>query len=169
MITPFRGSAIWSPVVCRASNTSDTVAVGELCFKIAQAPATCGVAIDVPLKNPNSALGRDEKIDEPGAKRDKKDTEFEKDEIKSAFVVDPTLTAVEMHAGSLMASMNPLFPEATAVAISKERKLSIAAFLAALAASHDSWLVNRPPPRLILAEAICRLAPNPYTCSRPAI
>jgi hypothetical protein len=123
----------------------------------------------VPLKNPNSALGKDEKMDEPGAKRDKKETEFEKNEIESVFVVDPTLTAVEIHAGALMASMNPSFPEATAVAISKERKLSIAAFLAALAASHDSWLVNLPPPRLILAEAICRLAPRPNTCSRPAI
>src|SRR5262245_65909203 len=138
MVTPFRGSVMGVPVVCRASNTADTVAEGELCFKTTQAPATCGVAIDVPHKNPNSALGRDEKIDEPGAKRDKKDTEFEKNEIKSVFVVEPTLTAVEMHPGAPMESMNPSFPEAATVAISKERKLSIAAFRATLAASHDS-------------------------------
>ena len=83
-------------------------------------------------------------------------------------MVAPTLTTVEMHAGAPIDSVNPSLPEAAAVAISKERKLSMAAFLAALAASHEAWLTNLPPPRLILTEAIGSLAAKPYTCSRAA-
>jgi hypothetical protein len=55
---------------------------------MAQAPATWVVAIDVPLRNPNSASGSDERMEYPDAKRDRKVAEFEKDEIESAFVVD---------------------------------------------------------------------------------
>jgi hypothetical protein len=55
---------------------------------MAQAPATWGVAIEVPLRNPNSASVSDERMEDPDAKRDRKVAEFEKDEIESAFVVD---------------------------------------------------------------------------------
>src|SRR5262249_59394918 len=64
IVTPFRGSTIGSPVVCRASSTADTVAAGELCFKISQAPAPCGGAIHVPLKKPKYRIGREEEIKE---------------------------------------------------------------------------------------------------------
>jgi hypothetical protein len=39
----------------------------------------------------------------PGANSDMKELTFEKDDTPSVFVVEPTLTAVEMQPGPLMA------------------------------------------------------------------
>ena len=39
------------PVFCSACSTCVTDAPGAACFSTAQAPATCGVAIDVPLSD----------------------------------------------------------------------------------------------------------------------
>jgi hypothetical protein len=58
----------------------------------------------------------------PGASKDRKDALFEKLLTTSLFVVLPTLMAEEMHAGWLIASVNPLFPDAIADAIFTERK-----------------------------------------------
>src|SRR4051794_8603444 len=55
------------PVLWSAVRTSGTVAAGLVCFMIAHAPATCGVAIDVPLKTAKPLPGTEELIDEPGA------------------------------------------------------------------------------------------------------
>jgi hypothetical protein len=71
---------------------------------MAHAPATCGAAIDVPLKTAKAPPGIDEVIDEPGARSDRKAAEFENEEIASVFVVDPTLIAVEMQPGAPMPS-----------------------------------------------------------------
>ena len=46
---PVRGSVIGSPVLVRAWRMSSTLAVGAACLRMAQAPATWGAAIDVPL------------------------------------------------------------------------------------------------------------------------
>src|SRR5262249_62179999 len=86
------------PVARIAAKTSDTLAVGFNCLKIAHAPATCGVAIEVPLKAAKPPPGTEEVIAEPGAITLKKLARSENDEIVSVFVVDPTLTAVDMPA-----------------------------------------------------------------------
>ena len=54
---PARGSVIGSPVLVRAWRTSSTLAVGAACFKMAQAPATWGAAIDLPLATAHWASG----------------------------------------------------------------------------------------------------------------
>lgn len=154
VVMPFRASVIGRPVARRVFSTTGTVAAGDNCFRMAQAPATCGVAMDVPERLSNPPPGTEETMPWPGANRDRKAAEFENAEIASAFVVDPTLTAVEMQPGALMALVNPSFPDAITVAIRAERRLSIAAFIPAFARSQAAWLVNPPPPKLILTEAI---------------
>ena len=63
----------------------------------------------------------DELIDDPGASSEIKEAIFEKDETASDEVVDPTLIAVEMHAGAPMALVYALFPDEITVAIPTER------------------------------------------------
>ena len=55
-----------------------------------------------------------------------KEAMLEKLETTSEFVVEPTLIAVEIHAGAPMATVYPEFPEAITVAISTEIKMSMA-------------------------------------------
>jgi len=50
---------------------------------------------------------------------------LENEEIESSLVVDPTLIAVEIHAGEEIPVELPSFPEAITVAISTDRKVSI--------------------------------------------
>jgi len=49
------------------------------------------------------------------------DAMFEKDEMESDEVVDPTLMAVEMHAGAPIALEYALFPDEITVAIPADR------------------------------------------------
>ena len=59
-VPPPRASAIGTPVVCRAARIWSTVALGAACFNTAHAPATCCVAIEVPLAVPNPPPATDE-------------------------------------------------------------------------------------------------------------
>src|SRR5262245_249978 len=153
---PLRGSVIFRPEPANSFNTSLTLAVGYCCFITAHAPATCGVAIEVPLKFANPPPGMEELIETPGASRFKNGALLEKKAITSAPVpplpspTAPTLIAEEMQAGELMAFEKPLFPEAITVAIPAERKLSIMP----LSGSLSQLVIDTPPPRLRLTEAI---------------
>ena len=53
----------------------------------------------------------------PGASRLTRFDEFEKLDTASDLLVEPTPTAVEMHAGALIESIKPSFPEDATVAI----------------------------------------------------
>jgi hypothetical protein len=111
--------------------------------------------MDVPAKFAKPPPGIEELIHRPGASRERKGALFEKGEIASAVVpnepssVEPTLTAVEMHAGKLSAEEKPSFPEAITVAIPTERRLS----MATLRGSVSQFEEDRPPPMLMLTEA----------------
>ena len=48
LVKPLRVSRIGRPVVCRALSAWFTVNVGRACLISANAPVTCGVAMDVP-------------------------------------------------------------------------------------------------------------------------
>src|SRR5262245_25078889 len=146
-----------TPVACNAVSTSETVADGFACFNTAQLPATWGAAIEVPAKLVNEPPGIEERIKRPGASNERNDALLEKgSETASAIVpfepssVEPTLIAVEMQAGKLRALMKPLFPDAMAVAIPTERRLSMATL-----SDWVSQFVGNPcpPPRLMLTEA----------------
>ena len=92
-------------------------------------------------------------MDDPGANKERNEATLEKLEITSALVVDPTLIALEMHAGYERESLNALFPEAITVAMPTETRLS----MANLRESPSQLLKDCPPPRLILIEAIVTL------------
>jgi hypothetical protein len=53
---------------------------------------------------------------------------LEKDDTTSLLVVEPTLTADEMHAGEASAVGVPSLPAATTVAIPTDRSVSMTAF-----------------------------------------
>ena len=65
----------------------------------AKAPATWGVAIEVPLKTEKPVPVTEELIEPPGAKSVRNDALFEKEDTVSCLVVEPTLTDVEIQAG----------------------------------------------------------------------
>ena len=65
-------------------------------------------------------------IELPGARRSRNDAVFENDEMASAFVVDPTVTADEMQPGSAIPVLEPLLPDATTVATPINNSASIA-------------------------------------------
>ena len=50
-LPPLRVSLIDTPVVVSADSTASTEAPGSFDFKTAQAPVTCGAAMEVPLLN----------------------------------------------------------------------------------------------------------------------
>ena len=109
-----------------ALRMSVTDADGRLDFMSAHAPATCGAAIDVPLKLLNPPPGTDDRIASPGARRERYWFVLLKSETSSAgrnepSVVDATLTAVEMHAGAESAVTDPSLPDAMTVAIPAAR------------------------------------------------
>ena len=108
---------------------------------IAQAPATCGAAMEVPVRYAYPAPGTEEYMLVPGASNESQLLLLDETYTTSDFVVFPTLMALEMQAGALKASTYPLLPEATIAAMPAARRLSIIAFVAAFSASHAVELV----------------------------
>src|SRR5262249_56462370 len=115
-------------------------------------PATCGAAMDVPLRTATHPPVTEERIDSPGANSDMNGVTFENEHTTSAFVVEPTLTAEEIHAGDESAVGEPSLPDATTVAIPTERSVSMIAF----SGSPSHGAVNEPPPRLMVTHSILR-------------
>ena len=102
---------------------------------------------------------------DPGASSSTSGDEFENDDTTSPVVVEPTVIAVEMQAGNETPSMKPSLPEAIAVAMLAERRLSIDA----LRESASQSVVDLLPPRLMFTDAIEYVVRSAYTRSRPAI
>lgn len=121
---PLPGLVIDFPVVFSADKIVDTEAEGFFCFRIAHAPVTAGAAKEVPLPTEVPPPGTDEVTDSPGARRERKDALFVKDDTWSESFVEPTLIALDTHAGELNAFTNPLFPEDTIVAIPTDWSVS---------------------------------------------
>ena len=74
---PLRASAIGVPVLTRASRIDATDEVSDFSRAIAQAPATCGAAIEVPELMAYEPPGTDEVIESPGASRRNDESVFE--------------------------------------------------------------------------------------------
>jgi hypothetical protein len=159
-----RVSVTGVPVLCRDERRLLTEAVGVFCLRRAHAPATCGVAMEVPSNTANPPPGTEEFMLEPGARRCKKEAELENDDRVSDFVVEPTLTALDIQPGLLMESLKPLFPEAITVAIPADLRLSIIAFGGCV----SQLLKKRPPPMLMFTEEKLRVDLRAYTRSNPA-
>src|SRR5579872_6893401 len=106
---------------------ASTLAFGTACRSRPQAPATCGDAIDVPSSASYPPPGTDEVMDTPGAHTERNGAELVNQATSSVFVVAPTLTADETHAGSDSWSGRPSLPAATTVATLTERRLSMIA------------------------------------------
>ena len=102
--------------------------------------------MDVPLNTANPPPGMEELIDDPGATSERNGAALEKDDTTSSVVVDPTLTAVEMQAGTPRESRKPSFPAAIVVATPTDRRLSMIGFRRSL----SQFAKKRPPPILIL-------------------
>src|SRR5438552_2735621 len=85
--------------------------------------------------------------------------------MRSCLSVDPTLTTVEMQPGEAIDHVDPLFPEATTVAMPIERSTSTIG----LYGSSSQGVENDPPPRLMLTDAIVYCPATPYTRSRAAM
>src|SRR6185369_3539509 len=116
----------------------------------ANAPLTCAAAIDVPLSAPYPPKGSDDAIDSPGASSDNDGATLEKDESRSALVVEPTLIADDTHAGDASADVAAAFPDATTVAMPTALRLSTIA----LYGSSSHAAEGRFEPRLRLIAAI---------------
>ncbi len=69
------------------------------------------------MNTANVFPGTEELIAEPGANKSTIDALFEKFDTTSLFVVEPTVTAVEMHPGAPTAFVKLSFPEAITVAM----------------------------------------------------
>ena len=123
-------SVIDRPVVCSADNTCATVASGFCCFMTAHAPATCGVAIDVPDRKSNEValFVTDELMLDPGASRSTISALFENDDTVFCLVVEPTVTAVEIQLGAPTAFVKPLLPDAITVAMLNDASWSMIGF-----------------------------------------
>ncbi len=93
---------------------------------------------------------------EPGARSSTSGLEFENDDIASVLVVEPTVIADEMQAGKLTPSANPLLPEAIAVAMPTERRLS----MIGLRESVSQLTVDLLPPRLMFTDAMRSVVPQ---------
>jgi len=87
-------------------------------------------------------------------------------------VVEPTLTALDIHAGAPIRLVNPPLPAEAIVAIPNDLRLSIAAFVLGLAASQEAADEYAPPPRLKFTEDMSMLYGGPArvaTLSKPFI
>ena len=130
---------IGRPPFCNAANTWGTVAAELADLSSAQAPATCGAAIEVPLAVPKPpaeyASGMEDVTASPGASRLRKLALLEKLDIAFCLVVEPTLMAFDRQAGELSPLALPLFPAATTVAVLASRKLSMIVLYAGKLAS----------------------------------
>src|SRR5215831_18938042 len=94
VVTPWpkmnRVSVIGNPVCCKAFSPVLTVMEGTACLSRANAPATCGADIDVPLSSAYPPPGTDELIDSPGASSDRKGAMLEKNDTSSDRLLEPT-------------------------------------------------------------------------------
>ena len=153
------------PVDSSAPSIWSTVEVGAAPRSSATAPATCGVAIEVPLKTANRLPGTDDVILLPGASRSRMPAWLEKPEIRSSLVELPTAIAEEMQPGAPMKPSKPSLPLAITVAMPAARRLSITS----LRRSLSQWPLNAPPPRLMLTAAMSKLRLSSSTRSRPRI
>ena len=97
-------------------------------------------------------VGIDEVIAEPGANRSIHGAMFEKLDTPSVFVVEPTVTAVEMQPGVPVAFWYPLLPDEITVETPTDRRLS----MIVLRESESHVATFCPPPRLMLAETMLR-------------
>jgi hypothetical protein len=162
---PGRVSVTDRPVLCRAERRLATEAEEFWCLRSAHAPATCGAAMEVPLKKANPPPGTEELMLSPGASSERNEAELENDETVSDFVVEPTLTALDIQAGAPMELVKPSLPEEITVAIPADLRLS----MTALRGSVSQLLVKEPPPRLMFTEEKLRVDLRAKTLSRPAI
>jgi hypothetical protein len=112
------------PVDSKSAKIADIEADGFFCFRIAIEPATAGVANEVPLPVPVPPPGIEDVTDSPGAIKLRKDALFENDDTWSESFVEPTLMALDMHAGEDNAFTYPLFPDATTGAIPTDCRVS---------------------------------------------
>ena len=128
------------------STTCCGVVAPEIVQTSAARPATCGAAIEVPLRSLNPVPGTDDRIPSPGANSVRNGAAFEKIATSSPFVVAPTLIADEMQAGDEIALPAKLLPDATMLAIPRARRLSIAGLYGW--SSQNDW--NVVLPRLML-------------------
>src|SRR6185503_4778777 len=137
-----------TPVVALPTIAAATVAALWLpnCERYrAATPATCGVAIDVPLivLVAVSLVFHVEVMLEPGAKTSTQVPKFENDERASVVVVDPTVSAVATRAGEELQAFALLLPAAIAYVTPEAIELATAV----------SRAVETPPPRLMFATA----------------
>ena len=98
-LKPLPASATNVLVTCMAAASSSTVAFGNPDLSSANAPATCGVAIDVPFQLWYPPPGMDDAIPLPGATKSIHDAALLKPDIASGIVVEPTVIAEEMQPG----------------------------------------------------------------------
>lgn len=151
-VPPDRSSRMKWPLPSSAPYTSLTEACGFFDRRTAQAPATCGAAIDVPAHVWKPPPGIEERMLSPGAKKDRKLATLENTETRSLSVVELTLMALEMQAGYESAARDPPLPAAITVATPTDRRLSMAGFRL----SPSQAVVLEPPPRLRLTAAIAK-------------
>jgi len=130
-----RTSKIDTPVLFNEVRASSTVIPGSNDPSMANAPVTCGAAIDVPLFTPNWLFRTDDVIDEPVASKFKKLALLLKLETASNLVVEPTLITLDMQAGEPKEFEEPTLPEDATVAIPTERRLSADCFRKKLSGS----------------------------------
>ena len=99
-----------------AEVTVDGEAPGFVCRYSAIAPATCGVAIEVPLIVfvAVSLVIHAEVMLEPGAKMSRHVPKFENDERASVLVVEPTVFAAATRAGDELHALAFELPAAIA-------------------------------------------------------
>jgi len=90
-------------------------APGLLCKYRAATPATCGEAIEVPLKVAPavSLVNQEDKIPEPGAKMSTTLPKFENEDRESEVVDDPTVIASPTRAGEELEAFTFEFPAET--------------------------------------------------------
>ncbi|MDX6720335.1 MAG: hypothetical protein QOJ63_2589 [Solirubrobacteraceae bacterium] len=107
------------PAVAEAFTTPETVAgeaAGLPCRYSAATPATCGVAIDVPLivLVAVSDVYQEDWMLDPGANRSTQVPKFENDERASVDVAAATVSALATRAGEVAQASALSFPAATA-------------------------------------------------------
>ena len=150
----------------------ETVFPASFCSSSAHAPETWGAAIEVPLLVSNPPPGMEELMPTPGARRSTREDMLELEAMLSpaetvGFAVEPTVIALEMHAGAPTAFVKELLPDEITVAALMELRLS----MAALRASVSQALVKLPPPRLMFTAEKVKSSRSlrSKTCSRVAI
>ena len=161
------------PVWDRTESISSGVAVGALDLSRAQAPATWGAAMEVPLKVSKPSPGTEVRIPSPGASRSSWGELFEKLETDSGTapmpmpLTEPTLTTPEMQPGKSIVLRDPPLPEVPTGAIPAARRLSMAALTAGKSPSQLSGS-GAGAPKLMLTAATSKLEPSSRTRSIPA-